>query len=69
MAFDSFDKLFQHYKNYGNKMGFEIIVRTSKKGDDGEVRFATNGKYVQFCLIITMNSVVLPKLDFSRAIV
>ncbi|XP_031261155.1 protein FAR-RED IMPAIRED RESPONSE 1-like [Pistacia vera] len=41
MAFDSFDKLFQHYKNYGNKMGFEVIVRTSKKGDDGEVRFAT----------------------------
>ncbi|XP_031248146.1 protein FAR1-RELATED SEQUENCE 5-like [Pistacia vera] len=41
MIFDSLDNLVQHYKSYGNKMGFEVIIRSSKKGYDGEVTNAT----------------------------
>ncbi|XP_031252418.1 protein FAR1-RELATED SEQUENCE 5-like [Pistacia vera] len=41
MVFDSFDNLVQFYRSYGNKMGFEVIIRSSKKGDDGEVKYAT----------------------------
>ncbi|XP_031262520.1 protein FAR1-RELATED SEQUENCE 5-like isoform X2 [Pistacia vera] len=40
MVFDSFDKFFQYYKSYGNKMGFEAIIRSSRKGDDGELIYA-----------------------------
>ncbi|XP_031250379.1 protein FAR1-RELATED SEQUENCE 5-like [Pistacia vera] len=41
MVFDSFDELLQYYKSYGNKRGFEAIIRSSRKGDDGELRYAT----------------------------
>ncbi|XP_044505676.1 protein FAR-RED IMPAIRED RESPONSE 1-like isoform X2 [Mangifera indica] len=41
MIFDSFDNLVQYYRNYGNKMGFEAIIRSSRKGDDGEVKNVT----------------------------
>lgn len=41
MVFDSFDNLFQNDKRYGNTMGFEAILRTSKKRDNEEVKYAT----------------------------
>ncbi|XP_031259814.1 protein FAR1-RELATED SEQUENCE 5-like [Pistacia vera] len=41
MVFDSFDELLQYYKSYGSKRGFEAIIRSSRKGDDGELRYAT----------------------------
>ncbi|XP_031250325.1 protein FAR-RED IMPAIRED RESPONSE 1-like [Pistacia vera] len=41
MVFDSLDNLFQYYRSYGNRMGFEVIIRSSRKGDDGEVTNAT----------------------------
>ncbi|XP_031276615.1 protein FAR-RED IMPAIRED RESPONSE 1-like [Pistacia vera] len=41
MIFDLLDNLVQHYKSFGNKMGFEVIIRSSKKGYDGEVTNAT----------------------------
>ncbi|KAK3190296.1 hypothetical protein Dsin_029857 [Dipteronia sinensis] len=36
--YDSVECLFEYYKMYGKKMGFEVIKRTSNKGDDGELR-------------------------------
>ncbi|XP_031280491.1 protein FAR1-RELATED SEQUENCE 5-like [Pistacia vera] len=41
MNFDSFDRLFQYYRSYGNKMGFEAIIRSSNKGDDGKLKYVT----------------------------
>ncbi|KAK3172177.1 hypothetical protein Dsin_033158 [Dipteronia sinensis] len=39
--YDSVECLFEYYKMYGKKMGFEVIKRTSNKGDDGELRYVT----------------------------
>ncbi|XP_031253903.1 protein FAR1-RELATED SEQUENCE 5-like [Pistacia vera] len=47
MIFDSLDNLVQHYKSYGNKMGFEVIIQSSKKGYDGEV---TNAALACSCI-------------------
>ncbi|KAK0606606.1 hypothetical protein LWI29_001406 [Acer saccharum] len=40
-VYDSVERLFEYYKIYGKKMGFEVIKRTSNKGDDGELRYVT----------------------------
>ncbi|XP_031250270.1 protein FAR1-RELATED SEQUENCE 6-like [Pistacia vera] len=40
MFFESFDKFFQYYRSYGNKMGFEVTIRSSRKRDDGELIYA-----------------------------
>ena len=41
MVFNSVDSLVKYYKWYGNKIGFEAMIRTSKKGEDGEMRYVT----------------------------
>ncbi|XP_031258532.1 protein FAR1-RELATED SEQUENCE 5-like [Pistacia vera] len=40
MFYESFDKFFQYYKSYENKMGFEVAIRSSRKGVDGELIYA-----------------------------
>ncbi|KAF5184761.1 hypothetical protein FRX31_025653 [Thalictrum thalictroides] len=37
--FDSSEDLFNYYVRYGNENGFLVKRRSSKKGDDGEVRW------------------------------
>ncbi|KAF5190418.1 hypothetical protein FRX31_019996 [Thalictrum thalictroides] len=37
--FDSSEELFNYYVRYGNEQGFPVKRRSSKKGDDGEVRW------------------------------
>ncbi|XP_031267298.1 protein FAR1-RELATED SEQUENCE 2-like [Pistacia vera] len=39
MVVDSFDEVFLYYKNYGNKMGFKVMIRSSKKGVDGGLKY------------------------------
>ncbi|KAF5196745.1 hypothetical protein FRX31_013678 [Thalictrum thalictroides] len=39
MVFDSVGELFDYYVKYGNEKGFPVKRRSSKKGDDGEVRW------------------------------
>ncbi|KAK9206151.1 hypothetical protein WN943_016424 [Citrus x changshan-huyou] len=41
MVFDTTQDLFEFYKMYAKIMGFEIIKRTSSKGDDGELKYVT----------------------------
>ncbi|XP_031256747.1 protein FAR1-RELATED SEQUENCE 4-like [Pistacia vera] len=40
MFYESFDKFFQYYKSYGNEMGFEVAIRSSRKRVDGELIYA-----------------------------
>ncbi|XP_031252665.1 protein FAR1-RELATED SEQUENCE 5-like [Pistacia vera] len=40
MFYESFDKFFQYYKSYGNKIGFEVAIRSSRKRVDGELIYA-----------------------------
>ncbi|KAF9602842.1 hypothetical protein IFM89_031702 [Coptis chinensis] len=39
MKFDSFDDMLQYYRKYGNEKGFPVKIRTSRKGDDGDMRW------------------------------
>ncbi|PIA39893.1 hypothetical protein AQUCO_02600385v1 [Aquilegia coerulea] len=39
MIFDSVGEVFDYYVKYGNEKGFPVKRRSSKKGDDGEVRW------------------------------
>ncbi|KAI5348707.1 hypothetical protein L3X38_001594 [Prunus dulcis] len=39
--FDSLEELAEYYKNYGKEKGFEVSKRTSRKGDDGELKYLT----------------------------
>ena len=41
MIFDTTQDLFEFYKMYAKIMGFEIIKRTSSKGDNGELKYVT----------------------------
>ena len=41
MVFDTTQDLFEFYKMYVKIMGFEIIKKTSSKGDDGELKYVT----------------------------
>ncbi|XP_031274398.1 uncharacterized protein LOC116132862 [Pistacia vera] len=41
MIFDSLDIFVEYYRTYENKMGFEVIIRSSKKEYDGEVKNVT----------------------------
>lgn len=41
MIFDSLDNLVQDYKNYMNKKGFEAIIQSIIKKDDGDVKYMT----------------------------
>ncbi|KAH9751515.1 protein FAR1-RELATED SEQUENCE [Citrus sinensis] len=41
MVLDTTQDLFEFYKMYAKIMGFEIIKRTSSKGDDGELKYVT----------------------------
>ncbi|GAY35731.1 hypothetical protein CUMW_278710 [Citrus unshiu] len=41
MVFDTTQDLFEFYKMYAKIMGFEIIKRTSSKGDDGELKYGS----------------------------
>lgn len=43
MMFASADIMFDYYKSYGKQMGFPVNRRTSKRGEDGTL------KYVTFC--------------------
>lgn len=42
MVFDLIDNLIQNYTSNGNEIGFEAIIRTSKKKDDGEMKHVTS---------------------------
>ena len=49
MLFDNHEKMFAFYKGYGKQEGFPVKVRSTKKGTDGIVKYATfacghNGK-------------------------
>lgn len=37
MVFYSFEGVFEFYKRYGKSIGFEGVIRSSRKGDDGLV--------------------------------
>ncbi|KAF5180902.1 hypothetical protein FRX31_029508, partial [Thalictrum thalictroides] len=39
MDFATAAELYDYYGNYGNEMGFPVMKRSSKKGDDGIVRW------------------------------
>ncbi|KAF9605079.1 hypothetical protein IFM89_013749 [Coptis chinensis] len=41
MKFDSFDDMLQYYRKYGNEKGFPVKIRTSRKRDDGDMRWVT----------------------------
>ena len=41
MIFNTDENLFQYYKSYGIKMGFEITRRSSNRGIDGELKYVT----------------------------
>ena len=41
MVFNKARDLFEFYKMYGKIIGFEVIKRTSSKGDDGELKYVT----------------------------
>ncbi|KAK7834720.1 hypothetical protein CFP56_024194 [Quercus suber] len=38
MMFNSIDDIMKYYTRYGKEKGFAVAKRSSKKGDDGEVR-------------------------------
>ncbi|XP_062094199.1 protein FAR1-RELATED SEQUENCE 5-like [Humulus lupulus] len=49
MMFNSIDELLEYYRKYGNQFGFEVGIRSSTKGDDGELKYVSmactrNGK-------------------------
>ncbi|XP_062114368.1 protein FAR-RED IMPAIRED RESPONSE 1-like [Humulus lupulus] len=49
MMFNSIDELLEYYRKYGNQLGFEVSIRSSTKGDDGELKYVSmactcNGK-------------------------
>ncbi|XP_044479705.1 protein FAR-RED IMPAIRED RESPONSE 1-like isoform X2 [Mangifera indica] len=39
MVYDLLENLVQDYKSYENKKGFEAIIRSTTKGDDGDVKY------------------------------
>nr|POE86249.1 isoform 2 of protein far1-related sequence 2 [Quercus suber] len=39
--FNSIDDIMKYYTRYGKEKGFAVAKRSSKKGDDGEVRYVT----------------------------
>lgn len=39
MLFGSIDDIMEYFTRYGNKKGFAVAKRTSRKGNDGEVEF------------------------------
>ncbi|XP_075671108.1 protein FAR-RED IMPAIRED RESPONSE 1-like [Castanea sativa] len=41
MMFNSIDDIMKYYTRYGKEKGFAVAKRSSKKGDDGEVRYVT----------------------------
>jgi hypothetical protein len=41
MTFNSIDDIMKYYTRYGKEKGFAVAKRSSKKGDDGEVRYVT----------------------------
>ena len=41
MMFDSIDDAVIYYRRYAKEKGFAVAKRTSKKGDDGVVRYVT----------------------------
>ncbi|KAG2706965.1 hypothetical protein I3760_05G126800 [Carya illinoinensis] len=43
MEFNSFEEVMTYYKQYAKNIGFGVMTRRTKKGDDGTVRYATLG--------------------------
>lgn len=41
MVFESFEGVFDFHKQYGKGIGFEGFIRSSRKGDDGQLKFVT----------------------------
>ena len=41
MLFGSIDNIMEYFTRYGNKKGFAVVKRTSRKGNDGEVESLT----------------------------
>ena len=41
MLFGSIDDIMEYFTRYGNKKGFAVVKRTSRKGNDGEVESLT----------------------------
>ncbi|KAL7169582.1 hypothetical protein ACSBR2_034590 [Camellia fascicularis] len=41
MVFDSIDEIMKFYTRYAKQKGFAVCKRTSSKGNDGEMRYAT----------------------------
>ncbi|XP_044476192.1 protein FAR1-RELATED SEQUENCE 5-like [Mangifera indica] len=39
MVYDLLENLVQDYKSYGNRKGFKAIIRSTTKGDDGDVKY------------------------------
>ena len=41
LIFNSAEDLVENYRMYAKEMGFEVCKRTSRKGDDGEMKYQT----------------------------
>ncbi|KAA8524958.1 hypothetical protein F0562_011404 [Nyssa sinensis] len=41
MTFSSYDELYDYYIRYAKQLGFAVCIRSSTKGDDGELKYIT----------------------------